>query len=72
MNSKQHALRHKQEIILKLVESKYSLSLTGQGGSGKSYLIKRIVQKESACGACFVTASTGIAAVNILINCKSI
>ena len=65
MNSKQHALSHEQEIILKLVDSKYSLFLTGQGGCGKSYLIKKIVEKESARGGCFVTASTGIAAVNI-------
>jgi GTPase SAR1 family protein len=41
------------------------LFLTGQGGCGKSYLIKKIVEKESARGGCFVTASTGIAAVNI-------
>ena len=65
MNSKQHALSHEQEIILKLVELKYSLFLIGQGGCGKSYLIKKIVEKESARGGCFVTASTGIAAVNI-------
>jgi GTPase SAR1 family protein len=45
MNSKQPALSHEQEIILKLVESKYSLLLTGQGGCGKSYLIKKIVEK---------------------------
>ena len=65
MNSKQHALSHEQEIMLKLVESKHSFFLSGQGGSGKSYFIKRIVQKESAHGGCFVTVSTGIAAVNI-------
>jgi ATP-dependent DNA helicase PIF1 len=65
MNSKQPALSREQEIILKLVESKYSLFLTGQRGCGKSYLIKKIVEKESARGGCFVTASTGIAAVNI-------
>ena len=40
MNSKQHALSHEQEIILELVESTYSLFLTGQGGSGKSYVLK--------------------------------
>ena len=57
MNSKQHALSHEQEIILKLVELKYSFFLSGRGGSGKSYLMKRIVQKESAL--------TGIASVNV-------
>jgi ATP-dependent DNA helicase PIF1 len=54
-----------QANVLKLIDLKYSVFLTGRGGSGKSFLLKKIVNKEYDRRGCVVTGSTGIAAANI-------
>jgi ATP-dependent DNA helicase PIF1 len=58
-------MSREQANVLKLIDLKYSVFLTGRGGSGKSFLLKKIVNKESDRGGCVVTGSTGIAAANI-------
>ena len=58
-------MSREQANVLKLIDLKYSVFLTGRGGSGKLFLFKKIVNKESDRGGCVVTGSTGIAAANI-------
>lgn len=51
---------------LRLAETRQNLFITGQGGVGKSELIKHIKQSfEDKRKVCFITALTGIAALNI-------
>jgi ATP-dependent DNA helicase PIF1 len=54
-------LTDEQKYVLKLIKSGKSLFFTGSGGSGKSFLIN-IIKKSLPTEACFVTASTGVAA----------
>eukprot|EP00033_Pygsuia_biforma_P003605 GCRY01003947.1.p1 GENE.GCRY01003947.1~~GCRY01003947.1.p1 ORF type:complete len:305 (-),score=34.52 GCRY01003947.1:296-1210(-) len=53
-----------QHILDLIVHERKSVFFTGAAGTGKSFLLKRIVESLPASST-FVTASTGIAAVNI-------
>lgn len=55
-----------QEKIEMLVNKGYSLFITGEGGSGKSFFLRHTIEKLRGNGEhCFVTAPTGKAATNI-------
>lgn len=61
-------LSTEQEVVLELAKTGINIFLTGVGGTGKSYLLNKIIRslkEEHGSDAVFVTASTGIAAVNI-------
>ncbi len=62
------SLTGEQYKILKLYSNGFSFFLTGQGGTGKSFVLKQIIEnahKELGQEAVAVTAPTGIAARNI-------
>lgn len=59
------ALSEQQQRALDLAIDGKSLFITGPGGVGKSYLISRIVSELSLTDHVKITASTGVAAVNI-------
>lgn len=55
-----------QTQALKILNSGKNIFLTGEAGTGKSYLIKEFIkEKESEHKNILITASTGIAALNI-------
>ncbi|KAJ3491838.1 hypothetical protein NLI96_g410 [Meripilus lineatus] len=63
-------LSHEQKYILKLVEQGQSVFYTGSAGTGKSVLLRQIIETLRkkfgiASDAVAITASTGIAACNI-------
>ncbi|KAK2720252.1 ATP-dependent DNA helicase PIF1-like [Artemia franciscana] len=59
-----HQLTEEQKNVLTIVLSGKSIFFTGSAGTGKSYLLRRIVGSLPP-DATFVTASTGIAACHI-------
>jgi ATP-dependent DNA helicase PIF1 len=65
-----NTLSNEQESVLKLVLANKSVLFTGCAGTGKSFLLCRIIEslKQKYAtdeGALGITACTGIAAVNI-------
>jgi ATP-dependent DNA helicase PIF1 len=58
-------LSKSQREVLGLVDKGCNLFVTGSAGTGKSFLIKKIVERYEGKGLCMLTASTGIAAWNI-------
>ena len=55
-----------QQKVERLVDEGYSVCVTGNGGSGKSFFLRITIEKLRQRGnQCFVTAPTGIAATNI-------
>src|SRR3990170_1548781 len=61
-----HELSEQQAQAVLQAEQRHNLFLTGSGGVGKSFVIQTIVDRLQAAGRkVYVTASTGIAAVNI-------
>lgn len=62
VNSKMFSLSDKQSIILKAALNGHNVFITGQGGSGKSYLAKEIFRKATEAGRkVAIVCSTGIA-----------
>lgn len=59
-------LSKEQDQVLNLVKARKSVFFTGSAGTGKSVLLREIISWCRSSDICFaVTASTGIAAVNI-------
>ncbi|MEY3197884.1 MAG: ATP-dependent RecD-like helicase [Candidatus Parcubacteria bacterium] len=55
-----------QPLSLALLKSGRNIFLTGQAGSGKTYVINQYVRRLWSCGIeVAITASTGIAATHI-------
>lgn len=54
-------LTDEQKYVIKLAKERKNLFFTGSGGTGKSFLIN-VLKKCFQNDACFVTASTGVAA----------
>jgi ATP-dependent DNA helicase PIF1 len=70
MSSQIHRLNASQKVLFdKVVDQKKNVFFTGCAGTGKSFVLKRIVDAlqsiHSKSGAIAVTASTGKAAFNI-------
>jgi DNA replication protein DnaC len=56
----------KQKTALQIMKSGRNVFLTGQAGSGKTYLLNTYIQRLRACDIpVAITASTGIAATHI-------
>lgn len=52
--------------VLKLVKNSQNVLLHGEGGTGKSYLLRMIASAMKKCGkTVYCTATTGIAAINL-------
>jgi ATP-dependent DNA helicase PIF1 len=63
-------LSPEQDFALRLFKNRENLFLTGAAGTGKSYLIKRMIYESHQKGMEIqVCALTGIAAV--ILNCKA-
>jgi DNA replication protein DnaC len=55
-----------QTLALDLLKSGRNVFLTGQAGSGKTYVVNAYIRRLRACGInVAITASTGIAATHI-------
>jgi thymidine kinase len=55
-----------QSLALNILKSGRNVFLTGQAGSGKTYVINQYIQRLRSCGIeVAITASTGIAATHI-------
>lgn len=57
-------LSRSQRVVMKAVSEGKSVFFTGAAGTGKSFLLSHIIKSAPKAGL-FVTASTGLAAVNI-------
>ena len=64
LSTKTVSLSKEQREVLELVKSGSSLFFTGSAGTGKTFLLKRIINTLPP-DSTFVTASTGIAATHI-------
>eukprot|EP00834_Sanchytrium_tribonematis_P003663 NODE_150_length_15491_cov_0.365644.p3 type:complete len:573 gc:universal NODE_150_length_15491_cov_0.365644:8864-10582(+) len=64
---KTHSLNSKQSLILNLVNKGESVFYSGHAGTGKSYLLRKIIAnlRQTHFTEVGVTSSTGISAVNI-------
>ena len=59
-------LSSNQLIVNRLISEGYSIFISGKGGCGKSFLLRQMIERlRQKDIEYFVTASTGIAAVNI-------
>lgn len=55
-----------QQLALSILKSGRNVFLTGQAGSGKTFVINKYIQRLRSCGVqVAITASTGIAATHI-------
>lgn len=59
------ALSTSQQEALEAVRKGYNVFVTGKAGSGKSHLLRRLLQEMEAGGTTQVTASTGSAAYHV-------
>lgn len=64
-NVKQSKLNHEQEKALELLESGRNIFLSGEAGTGKSYVINEYIRKYRDTKKIIVCAPTGIAAIAV-------
>lgn len=61
-------LNKKQKWVLQLFENNYNLFITGPGGTGKSFIVKKIIElysEKNNASDIVITSTTGISALNI-------